>query len=128
MGLLEWIMQDFDAPITTLMCFQQDGQTLYPDSITACHLINSVQEFSSIDLSLSISPNPFHSEALLKLPPEFENAEMNIYCPPGILVGKEKIVQQSLFHLDRKDLANGIYFMQLVNDRGQVANGKFIVQ
>jgi len=91
-------------------------------------LINSVDQNSKTELSFSISPNPFHETAELKLPKEFENAEMNIYAPPGILVSKEKIVNQNLFQFNRRELSNGIYFFQLVNGEGQTANGKLIVQ
>ena len=45
----------------------------------------------------------------------------------GGLVQRQTITNPSTL-LHRNSLADGIYFYQLVNDNGQVANGKFIIE
>jgi hypothetical protein len=40
---------------------------------------------------------------------------------------EEKISRQEFFLLNRDKLQNGIYFIQLINDKSQLINKKFVV-
>jgi hypothetical protein len=75
LGLLENIDMLTDAPITTLTCFTQNSIILYFDStflFNSCDIIDAVNNPSDKNTYVNISPNPFHSSALLQVSSEFE--------------------------------------------------------
>ena len=128
LGLLEDAMQNFDAPSTDMICFHQNGQTIYPNSISQCNLIDKVKNISKQNSTVNISPNPFHSSVLVQVSSEFANAKLNIYNSVGLLVWDERISNQNIIVLNRNELHNGIYFLQLINASGQMINEKLIAE
>jgi len=117
-----------DGPRINLNCFSEDNQTLYPDTSFPCIIINAVKPFSPGNILASISPNPFHSSSLLQVSPGFEKAQMKIFNSLGLPVREETILNQRTFTLYRNELSNGIYFLQLINDSGEMITGKLIVE
>lgn len=111
-----------------LNCFSQDGVTLFPNSTTTCNVILSMNDLSENSISFSLFPNPFHAMSRVNLNSEFQTTEIRIYNALGLLIRDEKIHRQIFYNLNRYELPNGIYFIQLINDKGQVANQKFIVE
>jgi hypothetical protein len=110
-----------------LTCFSQNNFTLYPDTTANCQLITTIENINDNHSSIEISPNPFHSYSYLKVSSEFENAEIKMYNALGLLMREEKISRQEFFLLNRDKLQNGIYFIQLINDKSQLINKKFVV-
>lgn len=119
------------APVNwTLMCFSHSGQGLYPGTGGACHIIldrNEVDKASN-RIQASIYPNPFHSSATLKIS-NFDNLkrELNIYDALGGLRVHQP-VSSSLTEIERINLNGGIYFYNLMDARGNVVSGKFIIE
>ncbi len=130
-GLLEPLCVILDFPLTTLTCFSQNGQTLYPDTITNCNIIDGVKE-SAIKTSpseISISPNPFHTTATITASWQTAvgNAQLSIYNCMGALV-REQIINQESAIINRNGLADGLYFFQLTTNSGPLATGKFVIK
>lgn len=110
----------------TLICFSQNGQTLYPDTITACYIIIAgVNEIKDSKL-YSISPNPFHTSAILQVSSECINSELIIYNTIGSKVKQQSIRAESI-QINRNDLANGFYFFKIITDKGFRVSGKIII-
>jgi len=76
---------------------------------------------------ISISPNPFQTSTTLYSSIQFESAELKIYNSIGAMVRDEKIkMHQSELTIERGDLKEGIYFLQLIcNDEQHML--KFII-
>lgn len=110
-----------------LTCFQQNSLTLYPDTLTNCQLITYSKNLSLENSLTKIFPNPFHSSCEILVPYEFENSEWKIFNSQGTLLYKETKSKNKSFRLNRDNLNNGIYFLQLVNSKGQSTIEKFVV-
>ncbi|HLG35855.1 MAG TPA: kelch repeat-containing protein [Bacteroidia bacterium] len=108
------------------------GNTMWryvPDSI--CPNLcgeTSIAEISNDKNNLSIYPNPFHTSCILQISSEFSNSELKIYNTLALLVRTEKVFRQTSHNLYRNELANGIYFLQLINENGKIANRKCIIE
>jgi hypothetical protein len=109
----------------TLTCFSQNGATLYPDTITACYIVTRVNEIKNLR-SFSISPNPFHTFAILQVTSEFLNSELVIYNTLGNIV-RQQIINEGSIQICRNELCSGFYFFKIISDKGYTASGKVII-
>ncbi len=114
----------------TIQCFAQMDSTIYPESASGltCELITNTYEKNKQTSSIALTPNPFSTYATVQLSPQFSNSEMYIYNQLGVLVDNEKIIQELTHHFNRKNLTSGIYFMQFMNNKGEAATLKFVVE
>jgi len=91
----------------------------------------NVSDLSS-QVTLNISPNPFHSSAILKIEnfsSSINNCELRIYNVMGILMREEKISNLNSYTLHRGSLSDGMYFFELrINNSELLGTGKFIVE
>ena len=99
---------------------------LVPFNSSYC-IATSVREQAISKNSILISPNPFHSSAILNLDDHFKNAELTIYDGLGKQVKRQKLIVKETT-VNRDGLPSGIFFFQVINDTGQVATGKFIIE
>lgn len=79
-------------------------------------------------MKIVISPNPFSEMAIIEITnsPSLP-CSLVIYDVLGQEVLKQKIVNQKM-QIKRGNLPSGIYFYQLKNEKGILANGKLIMQ
>jgi hypothetical protein len=112
--------------IGTLICFSQNGQTLYPDTTTTCEIQTSVNSFSLIEMT-SFFPNPFHITSAIELKNDFINSELKIFNALGEQVKQQKLISKTTI-INRDKLANGIYFYQIQNNKGILAKGKLMIE
>jgi len=124
-----------DGPGAQLMCFTNNGTTLYPGAATQCDLITPVGDpgLNTAETTLSISPNPFHSEAKLEYgewgPDSYRDGQLKIYNSKGILIREEKISNLNSYTLHREALHDGLYFYELRTlDQELIGTGKFVIQ
>lgn len=111
----------------TLKCFSQNGETLYPDTVTSCQLLTSIKNVSANSSSTKVFPNPFHTSTTFEVNSDFKNAELKIYNTFGVQVRQVKITSQNTT-INRDELSDGIYFFKAISKSGRTLNGKFIVQ
>ncbi|MFI5219371.1 MAG: T9SS type A sorting domain-containing protein [Bacteroidia bacterium] len=110
----------------TLICFSQNGQTLYPDTTTVCNSLTQINEVRNVS-TFSITPNPFHTSTKIQTSKEFANSELILFNTLGKIV-KQQTIYNGTATIHRDRLAAGIYFFQIKNDTGQTAAGKIIVE
>lgn len=110
-----------------LRAFYQSGTLLYGDSLYPCHDFTAGVTEIKIKKSISISPNPFHSSAQLEFNFDFANAELQIYNTLGLQVRKQKIISPTTT-INRDGLKDGIYYYQIINYKGNLTSGKFVIE
>lgn len=108
-----------------LQCMITNSGFTYPPGISSCIL--SISEQSRLTDKFVISPNPFHFDSHLNLDSEFTNSILKIYNTDGLLLREERILNQNSLTLNRYTLNNGIYFLQLISQRGEMKTAKFVV-
>jgi len=110
-----------------LNCFTEDNILKYKDPISnTCYFVVSVGE-SEKNISITLSPNPFHATATLSiLDSRFTKGDLKIYDVMGQLVQQQIISNQST-KINRNGLCDGLYFYQLSNSEGLMLTGKFVV-
>jgi hypothetical protein len=114
-----------DPPVYNLICFSQNGNINYPN-VSPCNIISTINR-NHIEFSVTLSPNPFHFSTLLTLSKAFKNVEFKIYNTFGELVRQQKITSQSTT-INRDGLSNGIYLFQVINSKGNLTTGKFVIE
>jgi hypothetical protein len=113
-----------DMPEYELLCFKQDGQTLYPNMTTACNLITSINTTNLL------------SENEIKVYPNPSNGYVNVQCN-GISVreikltdmfGREVYHQQNFVQneIQIHQLSSGAYILTVVDDKNRMTNTKII--
>ena len=115
-----------DVGSSMLLCFKENGQVLYSVATDSCNIILATSAIAK-ELSLtSIFPNPFHSNAILRVDSEYLGSRMTVYNVIGDKIG-EYILDSSEYVIKRENLINGVYFYKIENSKNQSVAGKFIV-
>lgn len=107
------------------LMFQHDllrQSSLCNDSLTSIN-----DEPIDSETFIKIFPNPFNSSTTIQFPnPRNENYILIIYNTEGKIVQKIKKITNNKVIIENRDLESGIFFFQLLNDRGIAGKGKFI--
>ena len=109
-----------------LVCFSQNGQTLYPDTTTVCEILTKVDEINAA-APYFLSPNPFSTSTTLQVGSEFVHSQLFIYNTLGNTV-RQQTIQESKVVILRNELSSGIYFFKVVNDKRKTVCGKLIIE
>lgn len=131
-----------DGPDYTLSCFSQNNQPLFPDSNTACEIIQLTNEIPGENISTILSPNPFHSRAKIEihvssasgLKTAFYLCNMKIYNSSGTLVRSEIVLNitpdsHEDYIINRNSLPDGMYFYRLTtNENKLLGSGRFVIE
>jgi len=117
-GLLESICPMIDGPIPSLMCFQQNGQSVYPNPNAQCNTIVSVQEHEILnnEAGIFLSPNPFDTELDFHFSTELNTtAHLVIFNSMGaVVLDKTMRLENQTFNLST--LPHGIYLVSINSD------------
>lgn len=124
-GLLEPI-QPFENG-GALVCFSQNGQTLYPDTTSQCNILIAGLSDNDEPPLLNIAPNPFHNETTLQVNAGFIQADLYIYDFKGTLLRKQTIQQERTI-INRNNLSSGLYLCKLVSRDGLTAVTRLIIE
>ncbi|HLG35036.1 MAG TPA: T9SS type A sorting domain-containing protein [Bacteroidia bacterium] len=123
-GLLEPIFPGVES-YSDLICFSQNGQTLYPDTTSLCQIITSTDNHLAQEITFSIFPNPATNQLTISIPihrEQFAIKEIEIYDVLGEKVFKSQILNpDSQISVDVSSLAPGIYFVRVRTEKGSVA-------
>ncbi len=108
-----------------LQCMSGDSGFAYPFGSTSCFV--SVSENTLFSDAIYLFPNPFHTTTTLEIKEDFTNCELNIYDSFGKQVRRQNILSRiTLINCD--GFAEGIYFYQIISNKGQLVSGRFIVE
>jgi hypothetical protein len=78
--------------------------------------------------SVSVMPNPFSSETLLKVDIEMHNAGLKLYNSLGQEVKHTEGINGFETTLSRNGLPAGIYYFSLIQDNMELSRGKVLIQ
>ena len=110
----------------SLICFTQEGTTLYPDALTACEIVSVVEESADRYL-IKAFPNPVQSSVTIEVDPGLGRATWTLYNGLGKKV-RNGLVQSTAFEIHRLSLPSGMYLIQLVGDTGKTISQKLILE
>lgn len=126
-GLFYWLNEQYQAS-NELRCLKQDSLILYSDACPyACDMATNLNDISEKRYIASISPNPLHSTASLKLNFDFGKAILRVYDTIGNLVWNQEITYPTT-EIQRGQQKNGIYFFCITNEAGQVVTKKILIE
>jgi hypothetical protein len=115
---------------TTLVCFNQDNNTVMVDTTySSCFslLINYFEEINT--LVNFVYPNPFTNTTTFEIEnPDNLNLQFSVYDIFGQEVDRIGNIMGTSFIFDRKQLSNGLYLFYLSNENKIISNGKLLIQ
>ncbi len=103
-----------DLPDFTITCFQQNGETLYPDTITACGLITAANPPPPGSTDIKIYPNPVTDQLTIECPDPTIKTSICLCDVHGRNVIQE-VVTQAVTIINTRHLQAGVYVLQLRN-------------
>jgi len=113
-GLLEHFHNMILESSSELMCFVQDEQTLYPDSVSVCELHNNIVE--NDEPSIKTYPIPADDVLYFELPAAEQGTDLTITCSD--LIGRTHLLiaerEGSRIKLNTEKLSNGLYILETV--------------
>lgn len=113
---------DFNAPIITNNSFHELG-------VDFLEVISNTKNHTSTNnTALSIYPNPASDRAIIQLPESGRGMKtFRIYSSHGQLMREESIPFGNFFVVEKEDLPNGLFFIEIKNEGGDtVGNGKVL--
>ena len=123
-GLIEWSPGfGVDFPDISLICFIENGITLYPDTVTNCELITNIENIYPEKYLTSVSPNPVTD----KLNVTVNNKELSEFILYDI--ASKKLLHQKFTNsttINTGQLSKGIYIYEVKNKNGVIKKGKII--
>lgn len=127
-GILEGCATNFpDGPFYLLDCFQQNGTTLYPDTLTSCQLQSDINGPSRNSIRTSIYPNPFSCLTTVKTNQHLVNASLTIYNSLGQQVKQINNISGQTLTLNRDNLPAGLYYIHLSEEGKILLTDKLVV-
>ena len=130
-GLLGWLRPDPEVPIgSNLLCFKQNGLTVFPDSSYQCDIVSSIDENEiKSEPIIQIFPNPFSESTTIEFENKnSENYSLEIYNNLGQKVRMISNIRNNKIIIERGNFNSGIYFFQLKNNCGIKQTGKLVVE
>lgn len=119
-------------PTYTLKCSFQGENNIYNQGIamnsipTDCNRLSiSQNEYNN---SITYSPNPFNSELTITTTKNLSNSSLKVYNSIGQLVKKVENIYGNKVILQRENLVNGIYFVQLFENDKMISSQKIIIK
>jgi hypothetical protein len=85
--------------------------------------VNEIREHPSF----KISPNPFSLQTTLRMDNFFYKATLTVYNSSGQEVKQIRDISGQSITLNRDNLPNGLYFIQLMQDNKIVTTGKLVI-
>jgi Secretion system C-terminal sorting domain len=115
--------------IQELFCYRDNDTSYYikPPYIDCYNLSAGIDNKTNIEKAITIAPNPFSSNAIIKTNTELQNASLVIYNSIGEAVKQMNNLNGKAIPLDCNDLAPGLYFIKLVQGYEILAFKKIIL-
>jgi len=124
-GLFGYLYPPFESG-TTLLCFKQNGQTLYPDTTTNCQLITSLNSNEEISNQVKVFPNPTTNDFTVRFS-EKVTGKINIYDIKGNLVKQQKVNLTDEINLFLGSISQGTYIISFINKMNKIVASKQLI-
>jgi hypothetical protein len=114
---------------SSLICFSENNQTLFPDTTSTCFIITSASKDLKGSETFKLYPNPTNQFTTLEFTnPTQQNCTLRLYDLRGQVVRTINNITTDQIGIERQSFASGLYFFQLRTDRQIIANGKLIIE
>ena len=87
----------------------------------------SQENFAPQSKEVKFYPNPFTTQMSISSSNDFENASFKLYNSVGQLVLERNNLNGKSVTLERENLSNGIYLIQLFQDGKMLATDKLVI-
>jgi len=111
----------------SLTCFNQENQTLLPDTNTSCLLISSLYSLKKPIIDVSFYPNPFANQTTIKTNKNLKNASLIIKNYQGQTVLLLENINGKTVMLNRNGLSTGIYLVSLTQNKELIGTYRLVV-
>lgn len=110
----------------SLVCFTQEGQTLYPDTVTTCDLITYLPDQPILNAGISVVPNPTSDYSTLYFGRSLQNATLTVINALGQTVVQLSNINGASVLINRNGLDNGLYMLQVTENNDFVGSARVI--
>ncbi len=123
-GLFGNLQEPFEYG-TTLKCFIQNGQTVFPDTNYNCLLITNIAESEQLISNFSIFPNPFSNYLAISFNNNEKCCSLVIYDMYGNLVKNAKNISNGIT-ISTEEIHAGVYTCIISDNSGVKARNKIL--
>jgi hypothetical protein len=124
-GLIELspgCITDYDG--YTITCFQQNGQSIYPDTTSNCQLITSIYSIDPNSSKVKVFPNPSNGLITVDFEQPSNIREIKVTDLLGNIVKQQKTFNNKKIYID--NLPSGVYILTIFDKDNKTINEKII--
>jgi hypothetical protein len=115
-----------DGPEISISCFSQNGHTLYPDTVTHCEVILSVEPINKKIDQISVYPNPSKGSFIVECDPSIGVKEIKVMDIVGNIIIYEPVENKAIIRIN--DLQSGVYILSIKDKFNGMITKKLIVE
>jgi hypothetical protein len=115
-----------DGPEISISCFSQNGHTLYPDTVTHCEVILSVEPINKKIDQISVYPNPSKGSFIVECDPSIGVKEIKVMDIIGNIIIYEPVENKAIIRIN--DLQSGVYILSIKDKFNGMITKKLIVE
>lgn len=113
-----------DLPDIAFLCFSQNGQTLYPDTLENCDVISSVRSVDTDEGLLKIYPNPSSGSFTVRFP-KVKFDQLILFDLSGRILYQSDVKNKTSKII--RDVPSGNYILEAVDEMGRKARRKVMI-
>jgi len=113
-----------DMDYFSLTCFNQNGQSLYPDPFAECQLITSTNDIDANSDALLVFPNPSNGSFTVEFNQPIDILEVRLSDMIGNIVFQTQISNQNKINID--NLPSGAYILTIIKKEKRTTIRKII--
>jgi len=112
----------------SLVCYWEDDtlRWMNPDYNTCYYFTLGIDELTKN--ATRIYPNPVHGKAIIELAGISKRWIWTLYNSLGQIVSQEENIDKNIYHFDKGELTNGIYFYQVHSNGVLISSGKLCIE
>lgn len=114
-------------PDVILRCNFQNQINIYSAANTDCENLLKLAKNNCLNFGMKLYPNPFTIETTIELTENLQNGNLKIFNTLGQIVKEVQNINGKTIILRREDLMDGIYHLQLFEDKKFIAYKKVAV-
>jgi hypothetical protein len=124
-GLIEYSPGlSVDAPDISITCFQQNGITIYPDTVNNCELISAITPIDRESEQIRIYPNPSNGSLTIEFGKSINIKELRITDLFGKIILQQQTGNLTKIKID--NLQSETYILTIIDKDGKITNKKII--
>ena len=112
-----------DFPDYSLTCFQQNSQTVYPDTNNNCQIITTLKNIPKIKEQISIYPNPSNGSLTIDFSPN-QIKEITVINLLGDIILNQLVNEINTFKI--KHLPKGYFFLIMIDRNNNTITKRII--